>query len=48
MQLGQVFPAQYQALLDSKVSEMQQLFRPFGIDQTEVYPSSPEHYRLRA
>jgi tRNA (uracil-5-)-methyltransferase len=48
MQLGQVFPAQYQALLDNKVSEMQQLFGPFGIDRTEVFPSSPAHYRLRA
>ncbi len=48
MQLGQVFPAQYQALLDNKVNEMQQLFGPFGIDETEVFSSSPAHYRLRA
>jgi tRNA (uracil-5-)-methyltransferase len=48
MQLGQVFPNQYQALLDGKVGEMQQLFKPFGVDQTDVYPSSPSHYRLRA
>jgi len=48
MQLGQVFPAQYQALLDCKVSEMQQLFRPYGVEKTDVYPSSTAHYRLRA
>ncbi len=48
MQLGQVFPAQYQALLADKVTSMQSLFQPFGVTKAEVFASRPEHYRLRA
>lgn len=48
MQLGQVFPEQYQALLSDKINTMQALFTPFGVEQAEVYPSAPAHYRLRA
>ena len=48
MQLGQVFPAQYQALLADKVTSMQSLFQPFGVTNAEVFASRPEHYRLRA
>lgn len=48
MQLGQVYPEQYQQLLDEKVSAMQLLFQPFGVTTAETYPSSPAHYRLRA
>jgi tRNA (uracil-5-)-methyltransferase len=48
MQLGQVFPAQYQTLLADKVTAMQSLFQPFGVTSAEVFASRPEHYRLRA
>lgn len=48
MQLGQVFPEQYQSLLADKVAAMQTLFHPFGVDTVDVFPSPTEHFRLRA
>lgn len=48
MQLGQVFPEQYETQLQTKVDAMQSLFAPFNMPTAEVFRSEPKHYRLRA
>lgn len=48
MQLGQVFPEQYESQLASKVTAMQELFAPFQMPDAEIFRSEPQHYRLRA
>lgn len=39
---------QYPQLLSEKVSRVSRLFHDLKLPTPEVYPSSPEHYRLRA
>lgn len=48
MQLGQVFPEQYELQLQNKVDAMQSLFAPFSMPNPEIFRSEPQHYRLRA
>lgn len=48
MQLGQVFPEQYEFQLQAKVDAMQQFFAPFNMPAPEIFRSESEHYRLRA
>jgi tRNA (uracil-5-)-methyltransferase len=48
MSVGQVFPEQYASQLTAKVREVNQLLVEFSPPAAEVFPSPPEHYRLRA
>ena len=48
MRPGQTHPQQYDTLLADKVSAVQALFQPLQVPEPEVFPSPPEHYRLRA
>ena len=41
-------PDNYQALLAEKLAQFKLAFAPFAIPEPEVFPSAPEHYRLRA
>ncbi len=48
MPLPRIDPANYAAQLAGKVAQFQRDFAPFAIPAPEVFPSAPEHYRLRA
>jgi len=50
MSVGQVFPEQYQELLDSKVSRIKENFSLQGLNlpNAPVFTSEPSHYRMRA
>ena len=50
MTVGQVFPDQYQQLLDDKVAVTTQLFDALAepVPTPEVFASEPSHYRMRA
>ena len=48
MQIGQVFPAEYEAQLGAKKSLLQQLFAPYDLPEIDVFRSDTEHYRQRA
>ena len=48
MPLSRFDPANYPALLAEKVAQFRLAFAPFAIPEPEVFPSAPEHYRLRA
>lgn len=48
MSIGQVFPEQYQQLLQEKADHLSQLLASFSPPAAEVFASSPQHYRLRA
>ena len=41
-------PDNYQALLAEKLAQFKLAFAAFAIPEPEVFPSAPEHYRLRA
>ena len=41
-------PDNYPALLAEKLAQFKLAFAPFAISEPEVFPSAPEHYRLRA
>ncbi len=41
-------PDNYQALLAEKLAQFKLAFAAFAIPEPEVFPSTPEHYRLRA
>jgi tRNA (uracil-5-)-methyltransferase len=43
-----VNPAHYQAQLDEKVARLTQMFAPYSAPNLEVFPSMPQHYRMRA
>jgi tRNA (uracil-5-)-methyltransferase len=47
MPLPRTDPDNYQALLAKNVSQFKLAFAPFAIPEPEVFPSTPEHYRLR-
>lgn len=40
--------AQYQQQLDNKVAKLTELLQPFNAPQLSVFPSPPQHYRMRA
>ena len=48
MSLPSIDPANYAAQLAEKVAQFKRAFAPFAIPEPEVFPSAPEHYRLRA
>ena len=48
MPLPSIDPANYPSQLAEKVSQFKLAFAPFAIPEPEVFPSAPEHYRLRA
>ena len=48
MSLGNASPADYQSQLDEKVELTKQQFGEFGITEVEVFPSPPQHFRMRA
>ena len=48
MPLSRFDPTNYHALLAEKVAQFRLAFAPFAIPEPEVFPSAPEHYRLRA
>ncbi len=48
MPLPSTDPDNYQALLAEKLAQFKLAFAPFAIPEPEVFPSAPEHYRLRA
>ena len=48
MPLPSTDPDNYQALLAEKLAQFRLAFAPFAIPEPEVFPSAPEHYRLRA
>lgn len=43
-----VNPVNYQAQLDEKVARLTQMFAPYSTPDLEVFPSMPQHYRMRA
>jgi len=48
MPLPRIDPANYAVQLAGKVAQFERDFAPFAIPEPEVFPSAPEHYRLRA
>ena len=48
MPLSRFDPASYPALLAEKVAQFKRDFASFAIPEPWVFPSAPEHYRLRA
>ena len=48
MPLPSIDPANYAVQLAGKVAQFERDFAPFAIPEPEVFPSAPEHYRLRA
>ena len=48
MPLPSTDPDNYEALLAEKLAQFRLAFAPFAIPEPEVFPSAPEHYRLRA
>lgn len=48
MPLSHIDPQRYQAQLEAKYSEIQQLFAGHFGGDIQVYPSAPLHYRMRA
>ena len=48
MNMGSIYPERYQELLDEKAAQLKELFGDFELPELEVFPSPPEHYRLRA
>jgi tRNA (uracil-5-)-methyltransferase len=48
MPLPSTDPANYASLLAGKVTQFKRDFAPFAIPEPDVFPSAPEHYRLRA
>ena len=48
MPLPCIDPANYASQLAEKVSQFKRVFAPFAIPEPGVFPSAPEHYRLRA
>ncbi|MHA2939827.1 tRNA (uridine(54)-C5)-methyltransferase TrmA [Vibrio sp. RC27] len=41
-------PVNYPIQLDEKVARLTQMFAPYSAPDLEVYPSEPQHYRMRA
>ena len=41
-------PANYDAQLAAKLAQFKLAFAPFAIPEPDVFPSAPEHYRMRA
>jgi tRNA (uracil-5-)-methyltransferase len=48
MPLASIDPARYALQLAEKLAQFKLAFAPFAIPEPEVFPSAPEHYRLRA
>ena len=48
MPLPSIDPANYASQLAEKVAQFKLAFAPFAIPEPDVFPSVPEHYRLRA
>jgi tRNA (uracil-5-)-methyltransferase len=48
MPLPSIDPANYAAQLAEKVAQFKLAFAPFAVPEPDVFPSAPEHYRLRA
>lgn len=48
MNIWDVYPPQYETLLDNKVAKIKEAFSPLGIPEIEVFQSPKEHYRMRA
>ncbi len=48
MSTGLTFPERYDELLNEKVERLQQLMADFQPPAVEVFPSAPEHFRMRA
>ena len=48
MSFSKVNPATYPQLLADKVATVSKHFDDLQLPKPQVYPSSPEHYRLRA
>lgn len=48
MNIWDVYPPQYEPLLDTKVAKIKEAFAPLGIPEIEVFQSPREHYRMRA
>ncbi|WP_281647639.1 tRNA (uridine(54)-C5)-methyltransferase TrmA [Parendozoicomonas sp. Alg238-R29] len=48
MSIGTTFPERYESLLAEKADRLQQLMGEFNAPELEVFPSAPEHFRMRA
>ena len=48
MPLSQYDPARYFALLEDKQAYIESLLKPFVLPPIEVFPSPPQHFRMRA
>ena len=48
MPLPSIDPANYAAQLAEKVAQFKADFAPFALPEPAVFPSAPEHYRMRA
>ncbi|MTI13169.1 tRNA (uridine(54)-C5)-methyltransferase TrmA [Sansalvadorimonas verongulae] len=48
MSTGTTFPDRYEALLAEKAERLKQLMSDFNAPEPEVFPSAPEHFRMRA
>jgi tRNA (uracil-5-)-methyltransferase len=48
MPLPSIDPANYAAQLAEKLAQFTADFAPFAVPEPEVFPSAPEHYRMRA
>lgn len=48
MPLATVDPARYTQQLTEKAGRLSRLFSPFRVPATDVFPSPPSHYRMRA
>lgn len=46
--MSQSLPSRYQAQLDTKAEQLRQRLAQFTPPALEIYPSLPEHYRMRA
>jgi tRNA (uracil-5-)-methyltransferase len=48
MQIGQVFPSEYDNQLNTKLKRIRQLLSPYATPEIDVFRSEPSHYRQRA
>ena len=48
MPLPSIDPANYDAQLAPKLAQFKHAYAPFAIPEPDVFPSAPEHYRMRA
>ncbi|SNY59186.1 tRNA (uracil-5-)-methyltransferase [Arsukibacterium tuosuense] len=48
MQIGQVFPAEYDTQLDNKKTLLTQLLAPYNLPDIDIFRSESSHYRQRA